>query len=85
MPRVENTRQGSLTRADVNAVLATAAPHIRGPVLFPFFTGWRKGGILSLEWSQVDWEAGEVRLEPGTTKSSEGRTFPSSCHLKSAR
>ena len=32
--------------------------------------------ILTLEWHQVDFKAGEVRLEPGTTKNKEGRTFP---------
>jgi len=31
---------------------------------------------LSLGWSQVDFDAGTVRLEPGTTKNKEGRTFP---------
>ncbi len=31
---------------------------------------------MPLQWSQVDFEAGEVRLEPGTTKNDEGRTFP---------
>ena len=29
-----------------------------------------------LRWSQVDFEAGVVRLEPGTTKNDEGRTLP---------
>jgi hypothetical protein len=27
-------------------------------------------------WSQVDLDAGVVRLEPGTTKNREGREFP---------
>ena len=32
--------------------------------------------MLTLLWKQVDFEAGEVRLEPGTTKNDESRTFP---------
>ena len=28
------------------------------------------------QWSQVDFRAGIVRLEPGTTKDKEGRGFP---------
>jgi len=32
--------------------------------------------VLTLQWKQVDFEAGEVRLEPGTTKNDEGRTLP---------
>jgi integrase len=31
---------------------------------------------LPLEWRQVDVAAGEVRLDPGTTKNGEGRVFP---------
>ena len=32
--------------------------------------------MQGLTWSQVDLQAGTVRLEPGTTKNQEGRTFP---------
>jgi integrase len=32
--------------------------------------------VFGLQWSQVDLKAGVVRLEPGTTKNGEGRTFP---------
>ena len=35
-----------------------------------------KSEVLPLQWSQVDCDAGVVRLEPGTTKSGRGRTFP---------
>ena len=42
-----------------------------------YLTGWRvKSEVLTLEWRQVDFAAGEVRLEPNTTKNKEGRTFP---------
>jgi integrase len=30
---------------------------------------------LTLRWHQVDFQTGTVRLEPGTTKNREGRTF----------
>ncbi len=35
-----------------------------------------KSEVFPLRWTQVDFPAGEVRLEPGTTKNDEGRTFP---------
>jgi integrase len=38
---------------------------------------WRtRSEILPLQWRQIDWTAGIVRLEPHTTKNDEGRTFP---------
>ena len=40
-------------------------------------TGWRRRSeVLPLTWAQVDFAGGFVRLEPGTTKNSEGRAFP---------
>lgn len=39
--------------------------------------------ILSLEWRQMDWKGRTVRLDPGTTKNAEGRTFPFTNALES--
>ena len=40
-------------------------------------TGWRiPSEIQTLEWRQVDFLAGELRLDPGTTKNDDGRVFP---------
>ena len=38
--------------------------------------GWRVGEARGLQWRQVDFGAGVVRLEPGSTKNDEGRVFP---------
>ncbi|MGH7538739.1 MAG: tyrosine-type recombinase/integrase, partial [Gemmatimonadales bacterium] len=44
---------------------------------FAYLTGWRvPSEVLPLTWAQVDFGAGMVRLEVGTTKNREGRTFP---------
>jgi integrase len=44
---------------------------------FASCTGWRvQSEVLTLTWANVDLDAGLVRLEPGTTKNSEGRAFP---------
>lgn len=46
-------------------------------VTFAYVTGWLLSSeVLPLEWRQVDFEAGEVRLDDGTTKNGEGRVFP---------
>jgi len=45
-------------------------------VTFADVTGWRiNSEVLPLQWRQVDLKAGEVRLDPGTTKNLEGRIF----------
>ena len=45
-------------------------------VEFAYLTGWRLGEILPLTWRQIDLKAGIIRLEPGSTKNDEGRSFP---------
>ena len=75
-PQVDNTRQGFFDPADVRSILKHLPAHARAVVRFAYLTGWRKSEILSLQWNQIDWDTGEIRLEPGTTKNKEGRTFP---------
>lgn len=80
-PRIErlrenNARKGFFDRDQLESVLGHLRPENRGPAVFAFITGWRKSEILSLKWPQVDFKAGIVRLEPGTTKNDEARIFP---------
>jgi integrase len=49
---------------------------------FAYVTGWRKSEILGLQWRQVDFEAGNVRLEAGTTKNRDARQFPFTAELR---
>jgi integrase len=50
----------------------TCRNHDDPVVMFAYITGWRvKSEILPLEWRQVDLKAGELRLDPGTTKNGE--------------
>ena len=74
--RVDDIRKGFLTMADVEAVCREIGTDLAPVVRFAALTGWRKSEVTSLRWSQVDFDAGTVRLEPGTTKNAEGRTFP---------
>ena len=54
-----------------------ARRNIRALLTFAYLTGWRTlSEILTLQWHQIDFSAGIVRLEPGTTKNDEARVFP---------
>jgi integrase len=73
----DNIRQGFFEHEQFEAVLKHLPDDVRPVVTFAYITGWRvKSEVLPLEWRQVDFKAGTVRLEPGTTKNKEGRTFP---------
>ena len=57
--------------------LREALPARLRPVLvLAYYTGMRKSEILGLLWSQVDFQARVIRLEPGTTKNDEARIVP---------
>jgi len=71
-----NARQGFFERDQFEAVRARMPQSVRGLVTFAYLTGWRvRSEVMPLTWSQVDMKAGVIRLEPGTTKSGEGRTI----------
>ena len=56
------------------------------PLKFAYITGWRfKSEVLPLTVAQVDLKAGFVRLEVGTTKSGEGRSFYVTTELRKVR
>ena len=72
-----NVRTGFFEREQFEAV-CTHLPRTFRPVMaFAYLTGWRvRSEVLPLTWAQVDEQAQIVRLEVGTTKNHEGRTFP---------
>lgn len=70
-------RQGFFGEVEFLAVHENLPEPVRPVVTFAYITGWRgPSEILSLTWAQVDFRVGVVRLEPGTTKNREARTFP---------
>ncbi len=74
--REDNVRTGFFEREQFEAVRRHLPDYARPVVTFAYITGWRlKSEILPLTWREIDFRAGTVRLEPGTTKNREGRTF----------
>jgi integrase len=69
-------RKGFLEPEEWDAIRAQLPAHLVPLCDFYWLTGWRRTEVLNLTWEQVDFRAQVVRLEVGTTKNKEGRTFP---------
>ena len=72
----DNARKGFFSEEQLQDVLEHLHPELRPLAECAFVTGWRKGELLSRNWHHVDFDAGWIRLEPGESKSGEGRQFP---------
>jgi integrase len=69
-----NTRQGFFERPDLEAVVTALPAYLQDFTRFAYLTGWRKGEIISLKWTDVDRDAGAIRLRPEAAKTGRGRT-----------
>lgn len=77
MLQEDNVRRGFFERDQFEAVRRRLSAEVQPVVTFAYLTGWRiNSEVLTLQWHQVDLRAGIVRLEPGTTKNRQGRSFP---------
>jgi len=78
----DNTRRGFVTEAEFQRLREGLPPRLQPLVETAYVTGWRKGELLSRDFEHVDFEHGWLRLEPGETKSGEGRQFPLTATLR---
>ena len=62
-------RNQYFTRKEIDALLPHLPEYLRDVVLFGYLTGWRKGEITGLQWSNVDRSGGTIRLDPEQNKS----------------
>jgi len=83
MLQEDNVRRGFFEWEQFDAVHAKLPDHLQAPLIFAYLTGWRvRSEVVSLMWSNVDFKAGTVRLEPGTTKNKKGRLIYMTAALK---
>jgi integrase len=73
--REDNARQGFFEKAEVEAVIAALPEHLGEMVRFAHLSGWRRGEVVSLRWSDVDRDGRAVRLRPERSKNGRGRTL----------
>lgn len=78
----DNARKGFFSEAELQALLEHLPVELQPLIETAYITGWRKSELLSRNWAHVDLEAGWLRLEPGESKSGEGRQFPLTDRLR---
>lgn len=69
-----NARKGFFSHDEYLAILREMPEHLKPVVMIGYKLGWRKGEILNLQWSNIDFKAATIRLEPNETKNRRGRT-----------
>jgi integrase len=76
----DNARQGFLASEDYDALIAALPGHLKPLVVTAHWTGVRKGELLQVQWSQIEWSdsknRGRIILRTGKTKNGEGRVVP---------
>jgi integrase len=72
----EHIRQGFLDAAQFDKLLAALPTRLRPFVLLLYNTGVRVGEARKIQWSQVDFAAGVIRLSKSQTKNANARVLP---------
>jgi integrase len=81
VPRIQllvehNTREGFLSPATLEAVVAALPAHMQDATRFAYLSGWRKGEVTTLTWADVDRTAGLITLRRAHSKNGEPRELP---------
>jgi integrase len=72
----DKPRQGFIEVLQYRALLSNLPAHVRPVVALAFYTGARRGELLSLRWDQVDLRMGFIKLSAEDTKTRTARTIP---------
>jgi integrase len=88
MPKIQmlkenNARKGFFELKQFQSVRKHLSEDIQPVTTFSYITGWRmRSEVWPLQWPNVDFKAGIVRLDVGTTKNDKGRIFPFTAELR---
>lgn len=72
-----NVRKGFADAKQVDTICKCLKPDVADAVRLAFPAGWRRAEVFTLTWSQVDWNGGFVRLEPGRRRTRRVAPSPS--------
>jgi integrase len=68
-----NVREGFFERAEFESIVAALPEDLQDFARFDYLTGWRKGELESLGWTELDMEGRELRLRASESKNGESR------------
>jgi integrase len=71
----ESRRTIVLKAEELRAIIERAQPWVRWFLRAALCTGARRGEVLGLQWSDIDFENEELTIRPETSKTKRGRTI----------
>jgi integrase len=71
-----NRRERVLSVQDFNTLHGSAPKHLQDILAMGYWTGMRKGEIISLTWDKIDVKERLIRLEASDTKEAKSKTVP---------
>ena len=71
-----NARQGFLEHGEFLTLRENLPTHLKDPITFLYFSGWRVSEMRALEWRDVDLNGRVIRLRPEISKNKDGRLLP---------
>src|SRR5262249_7404252 len=69
-----NARQGFVTPADFERIVAELPEYLRDVARFGYLTGWRRREVITLEWADVDLDGQRLTLRRERSKNGQPRT-----------
>jgi integrase len=74
--RENNVREGFLEHDEYIRLRNALPEELRMLLVIAYYTGVRRGELITIQWKQVDLKAARICLAVGTTKNDEGRYLP---------
>jgi integrase len=73
---LDNARQGFVSHPDFLALQGKLPRHLKDPVGFLYYSGWRVREMRKIQWKHLDPSAKSLRLPPELSKNKKGRLLP---------
>src|SRR5262249_5597722 len=73
---LNNAREGFVSHAEFLALGEKLPGHLKDPIAFLYYSGWRVSEMRQIEWRHIDPSGNSLRLPPELSKNKNGRLLP---------